>query len=282
MAAEGLEAHDARMEGLHRQRQDRNQGNPRRKFSRSRPRPGLRSKNSAGLCRWCRRASGRRDRPRRKWSRPTCASSSRSPRNTPIAASVPGPDPGRQHRAHEGGRQVRIPPRLQVLDLRHLVIRQAITRSIADQARTIRIPVHMIETINKIVRTSRQMLHEIGREPTPEELREKLAMPLEKVRKVLKIAKEPISLETPIGDEEDSHSATSSRTRTRFCRSTRRSSPTCARRRPACWRPSPRAKNGFCGCVSDRHEHRPHVGRSRPAVFRDSRAYPADRGQGAA
>ncbi|MBN9064113.1 MAG: RNA polymerase sigma factor RpoD [Rhizobiales bacterium 65-9] len=84
-------------------------------------------------------------------------------------------------------------------------IRQAITRSIADQARTIRIPVHMIETINKIVRTSRQMLHESGREPTPEELAEKLAMPLEKVRKVLKIAKEPISLETPIGDEEDSH-----------------------------------------------------------------------------
>lgn len=84
-------------------------------------------------------------------------------------------------------------------------IRQAITRSIADQARTIRIPVHMIETINKIVRTSRQMMHEIGREPTPEELSEKLAMPLEKVRKVMKIAKEPISLETPIGDEEDSH-----------------------------------------------------------------------------
>lgn len=84
-------------------------------------------------------------------------------------------------------------------------IRQAITRSIADQARTIRIPVHMIETINKLVRTSRQMLHETGKEPTPEELSEKLAMPLEKVRKVLKIAKEPISLETPIGDEEDSH-----------------------------------------------------------------------------
>ncbi len=83
-------------------------------------------------------------------------------------------------------------------------IRQAITRSIADQARTIRIPVHMIETINKIVRTSRQILHEIGREPTPEELSAKLAMPLEKVRKVMKIAKEPISLETPIGDEEDS------------------------------------------------------------------------------
>jgi RNA polymerase sigma factor (sigma-70 family) len=83
-------------------------------------------------------------------------------------------------------------------------IRQAITRSIADQARTIRIPVHMIETINKLVRTGRQMLHEIGREPTPEELAEKLQMPLEKVRKVMKIAKEPVSLETPIGDEEDS------------------------------------------------------------------------------
>jgi RNA polymerase primary sigma factor len=98
-------------------------------------------------------------------------------------------------------------------------IRQAITRSIADQARTIRIPVHMIETINKLVRTGRQMLHEIGREPTPEELAEKLQMPLEKVRKVMKIAKEPISLETPIGDEEDSaSSAISSRTRTRSCR----------------------------------------------------------------
>ena len=84
-------------------------------------------------------------------------------------------------------------------------IRQAITRSIADQARTIRIPVHMIETINKLVRTSRQMLHEIGREPTPEELSAKLQMPLDKVRKVLKIAKEPISLETPVGDEDDSH-----------------------------------------------------------------------------
>ena len=84
-------------------------------------------------------------------------------------------------------------------------IRQAITRSIADQARTIRIPVHMIETINKLVRTSRQILHEIGREATPEELAEKLGMPLDKVRKVMKIAKEPISLETPVGDEEDSH-----------------------------------------------------------------------------
>jgi RNA polymerase primary sigma factor len=84
-------------------------------------------------------------------------------------------------------------------------IRQAVTRSIADQVRTIRIPVHMMDAISKVVRTSRQLLNEIGREPTPEELAEKLGMPLEKVRKVLKIAKEPLSLETPIGDEEDSH-----------------------------------------------------------------------------
>jgi RNA polymerase primary sigma factor len=112
-------------------------------------------------------------------------------------------------------------------------IRQAITRSIADQARTIRIPVHMIETINKIVRTSRQMLHEIGREPTPEELAEKLAMPLEKVRKVLKIA-----------------SAISSRTRTRCCRSTPPSRRTCARRRPAFSPRSPRAKSACCACAS--------------------------------
>jgi len=84
-------------------------------------------------------------------------------------------------------------------------IRQAITRAIADQARTIRIPVHMIETINKLIRTSRYLVQEIGREPTPEEIAERMGFPLEKVRKVLKIAKEPLSLETPIGDEEDSH-----------------------------------------------------------------------------
>ncbi|EJU08983.1 RNA polymerase sigma factor RpoD, partial [Sphingomonas sp. LH128] len=84
-------------------------------------------------------------------------------------------------------------------------IRQAITRSIADQARTIRIPVHMIETINKLVRANRRFLHEHGREPTPEEMAEQLSMPLDKVKRVLKIAKEPVSLETPVGDEEDSH-----------------------------------------------------------------------------
>jgi len=128
-------------------------------------------------------------------------------------------------------------------------IRQAITRSIADQARTIRIPVHMIETINKIVRTSRQMLNEIGREPTPEELAEKLGMPLEKVRKVLKIAKEPLSLETPVGDEEDSHLGDFIEDRTRFCRSTRRSSRICARPRRACSPRSPRARSACCACV---------------------------------
>jgi RNA polymerase primary sigma factor len=114
-------------------------------------------------------------------------------------------------------------------------IRQALTRSISDQARTIRIPVHMIEVINKIVRTSRQMLNEIGREPTPEELAEKIGMPLEKVRRVLKIAKEPLSLETPVGDEEDAHLAISSRTRMRSCRSTRPFNLTCGKPPPASW-----------------------------------------------
>ena len=162
-------------------------------------------------------------------------------------------------------------------------IRQAITRSIADQARTIRIPVHMIETINKLVRTSRQMLHEIGREPTPEELATKLAMPLDKVRKVMKIAKEPISLETPVGDEEDSHlgdfiedknaiipldaaiQANLRETTTRVL-----SSPHRAR--------GARAAHAF----RDRHEHRPHAGGGRPAVLGDARAHPPDRGEGAA
>ena len=162
-------------------------------------------------------------------------------------------------------------------------IRQAITRSIADQARTIRIPVHMIETINKIVRTSRQMLNEIGREPTPEELAEKLGMPLEKVRKVLKIAKEPLSLETPIGDEEDSHlgdfiedknailpidAAIQSNLRET---TTRVLGVADAKRRA-------RAAHA----VRHRHEHRPHARRGRPAVHGDARAHPPDRGQGAA
>ena len=162
-------------------------------------------------------------------------------------------------------------------------IRQAITRSIADQARTIRIPVHMIETINKIVRTSRQMLNEIGREPTPEELAEKLGMPLEKVRKVLKIAKEPLSLETP------------DRRRRRF---PPRRFHRGQERHPAdrCRDPVQPARNHDAGAgfahaprraraahaLRHRHEHRPYAGRSRPAVLGDPRAHPPDRGQGAA
>ena len=162
-------------------------------------------------------------------------------------------------------------------------IRQAITRSIADQARTIRIPVHMIETINKIVRTSRQMLNEIGREPTPEELAEKLGMPLEKVRKVLKIAKEPLSLETPIGDEEDSHlgdfiedknailpidaaiQSNLRETTTRVLASL-----------------TPREERVLAHALRHRHEHRSHAGGSRPAVLGHARTHPPDRGQGAA
>jgi len=130
-------------------------------------------------------------------------------------------------------------------------IRQAITRSIADQARTIRIPVHMIETINKLVRTSRQMLHEIGREPTPEELAEKLGMPLEKVRKGAEdrqgadaaSRRRSATRRIPI-------SAISSRTRTPSCRSMRRSRPICARRRRAFSPRSPRARSASSGCAS--------------------------------
>ena len=162
-------------------------------------------------------------------------------------------------------------------------IRQAITRSIADQARTIRIPVHMIETINKIVRTSRQMLNEIGREPTPEELAEKLGMPLEKVRKVLKIAKEPLSLETPIGDEEDSHLGD-------FIEDKNAILPIDAAIQSNLRETTTRvlgvldAARGAraAHALRHRHEHRPHAGGSRPAVLGHARAHPADRGQGAA
>ncbi len=114
-------------------------------------------------------------------------------------------------------------------------IRQAITRSIADQARTIRIPVHMIETINKLNRISRQMLQEMGREPTPEELAERMLMPEDKIRKVLKIAKEPISMETPIGDDEDSHLGISSRIPPSSCRWILRPPKACVRQRTTCW-----------------------------------------------
>ena len=163
-------------------------------------------------------------------------------------------------------------------------IRQAITRSIADQARTIRIPVHMIETINKLVRTSRQILHEIGREPTPEELAERLSMPLEKVRKVMKIAKEPISLETPIGDEEDSPSR-------RFHRGQECGDPG---RRGDPGEPQGDGDPGAGQSLTPREERvlrmRFGIGMNTDHTLeevgqqfsRDPRAYPADRGEGAA
>jgi RNA polymerase primary sigma factor len=129
-------------------------------------------------------------------------------------------------------------------------IRQAITRSIADQARTIRIPVHMIETINKLNRISRQMLQEMGREPTPEELGERMEMPEDKIRKVLKIAKEPISMETPIGDDEDSHWATSSKTRP-CSRQSMWPPLRASRKRPATCSPaSLHVKPRCCACAS--------------------------------
>ena len=161
-------------------------------------------------------------------------------------------------------------------------IRQAITRSIADQARTIRIPVHMIETINKIVRTSRQMLHEIGREPTPEELAEKLAMPLEKVRKVLKIAKEPISLETPIGDEEDSHLGDFIEDKNAILPIDAAIQIEPARDHDARAGLAHAARGARAAhALRHRHEHRPHPRGGRPAILGDPRAHPADRGQGA-
>jgi DNA-directed RNA polymerase sigma subunit (sigma70/sigma32) len=160
-------------------------------------------------------------------------------------------------------------------------IRQAITRSIADQARTIRIPVHMIETINKLVRTSRQILHEIGREPTPEELAERLSMPLEKVRKVMKIAKEPISLETPIGDEEDSHLGDFIEDKNAVIPVDAAIRRTSRKRSRASWPRSPRARARAAHALRHRHEHRSHPRRGRAAVQRDPRAYSPDRGQGA-
>jgi RNA polymerase primary sigma factor len=161
-------------------------------------------------------------------------------------------------------------------------IRQAITRSIADQARTIRIPVHMIETINKLNRISRQMLQEMGREPTPEELAVRMEMPEDKVRKVLKIAKEPISMETPIGDDEDSHSAISSRTNPSPHRSIRR--PWSRARDHAFGAGTAHAARGqgAAHALRHRHEYRPHARGSRQAVRRHARAHPSNRGQGAA
>jgi RNA polymerase sigma factor (sigma-70 family) len=161
-------------------------------------------------------------------------------------------------------------------------IRQAITRSIADQARTIRIPVHMIETINKLVRTSRQFLHEQGREPTPEEMAERLSMPLEKVRKVMKIAKEPISSKR--------RSATRKIASGRFHRGQERDHPgrrgdpgqPQGNRHAGSGQPYPARGTRAAHALWHRHEHRPHPRGSRPAVLGDARAYPPDRGQGPA
>ena len=161
-------------------------------------------------------------------------------------------------------------------------IRQAITRSIADQARTIRIPVHMIETINKIVRTSRQMLHEIGREPTPEELAEKLQMPLEKVRKVLKIAKEPISPRDADRRRGGFASRRLHRGQERHPADRRGDPVEPARDDDARARLAHAARGARAPhALRHRHEHRPHAGRGRPAVLGDARAHPPDRGEGA-
>ena len=162
-------------------------------------------------------------------------------------------------------------------------IRQAITRGIADQARTIRIPVHMIESINKIVRTSRQMLNEIGREPTPEELAEKLGMPSEKVRKVLKIAKEPLSLETPDRRRGGFTPRRLHRGQERDPADRRRDPVEPARNHDARARLADATRRTRAAhALRHRHEHRPHAGRGRPAVLGDARAHPPDRGQGAA
>ena len=173
---------------------------------------------------------------KKRWWRRICASSSRSPRIYQPRPAIPRPDPGRQHRADEGGRQVRVSARLQVLDLRDLVDQAGgqplARRSVAYHPR----PRTHDRHDRKRSATSRRMVTEIGREPTPEELAEKLGTPLDKVRKTLRIAREPLSLETPIGDEgELQPRRPESRTRTRSCQSTPRSSRTCARPRHACW-----------------------------------------------
>ncbi len=162
-------------------------------------------------------------------------------------------------------------------------IRQAITRAIADQARTIRIPVHMIETINKLIRTSRYLVQEIGREPTPEEIAEKMELPLDKVRKVLKIAKEPISLETPIGEEEDSHLGDFIEDKSAGVAGGRghQHEPGGADPQGAGHADAARGE-GAAHALRHRREERPHAGRGGPGLRGDARAHPADRGQGAA
>ncbi len=162
-------------------------------------------------------------------------------------------------------------------------IRQAITRAIADQARTIRIPVHMIETINKLVRTTRYLVQLLGREPSPEELAEKMEMPLEKVRMVLKIAKEPISLETPVGEEDDSHLGD-------FIEDKSSVNPQDAvihsdleeQTRSVLRTLAPREETRPEDALRHRREGEPHARRGRPGLRRHARADPPDRGQGAA
>ena len=162
-------------------------------------------------------------------------------------------------------------------------IRQAITRSIADQARTIRIPVHMIETINKMNRISRQILQETGQEPDPALLAEKMEMPEEKIRKILKISKEPISMETPIGDDDDSHLGDFIEDLSTVVAVGRRGQREPARRLQGHPRHADAARGeGAADALRHRDEHRPHAGRSRQAVRRHARAHPPDRGEGAA
>ena len=162
-------------------------------------------------------------------------------------------------------------------------IRQAVSRSIADQAHTIRIPVHMTDAITKVVRTSRQLFNEIGREPTPEELAVKLGMPLEKVRKTLKIAKEPLSMETPVGDEEDSHLGDFIEDKNAVLpidaaiQSNLRDTMTASARLAHGARGA-----GAAHALRDRHERRSHAGGGWPAVLGHARAHPPDRGQGVA
>ena len=162
-------------------------------------------------------------------------------------------------------------------------IRQAITRAIADQARTIRIPVHMIETINKLIRTSRALVQELGREPTSEEIAQRMDIPVSKVRKVLKIAQEPISLETPIGEEEDSHLGDFIEDRTAVSPSEAviNLEPEGADRVGAEDADAAR-REGHQDALRRRRRQRAHARRSRPELRRHPRAHPADRSQGAA
>ena len=162
-------------------------------------------------------------------------------------------------------------------------IRQAITRAIADQARTIRIPVHMIETINKLIRTSRYLVQEIGREPTPEEIASKMEIPLDKVRKVLKIAKEPISLETPVGEEEDSHLGRLHRRQANHHAVRRGGEHQLARANPQSAGDADAARRtGAAHALRHRRKIRSHAGRSRTEVHRHARAHPPDRSQSVA